>query len=234
MGYPPTHAGDSYVCLRGVGIAAFDNPRQFVPAGFPADAADTTKEPARCFESEREALDAGYAPAPTPVGSELVDATYLVAPPRAVFDGCQAAANRLGYPVPCPALVPTPVGSPQGCPTECVYQELPWFLFSYEGFVASTGTPAHMVIAGRSDAATVQDDPTTCYDPTPDGIVTVRTPTAEVMLCAEASELNGGHTLARWSEYGVTISVSVHGHTPHERLLVAALATAVDLVEPNS
>ena len=233
-GYAPTHVGESYVCLRGAGIAAFDERKQFVPVGFPVDATVTAKQPSRCFESEQEAVAAGYRPLPTPVGAELVDGTYLVAPPSAVDDSCHVAADRLGHPVPCPGLLPSPAGSPQVCPAECVDQDFPWFLFSYQGFVVPAGTVAHLVIAARADTATLQADPTSCFNATEDGTLTAGPRTVQVVLCAAASELNGGHTLARWSEHGVTTSVSVHGHTPHERLLIAELAAAIRFVEPNS
>ena len=111
VGYAPTHVGESYVCLRGDGVVAFAEPRQFVPLGFPADATVTSTRPSRCFESERDAVDAGYQPLPTPVGAELVDRTYLVAPPSAIADACHVAADRLGYAVPCPGLLPSSAGS---------------------------------------------------------------------------------------------------------------------------
>jgi|GEM_PF-4264986 len=64
--------------------------------------------PTTCFGSGIQALAAGYRPAPPPPGELEEGGIFLVPPPGALRAQCSAAAQELGFAVPCPGLLPQP------------------------------------------------------------------------------------------------------------------------------
>lgn len=229
VGYAPSLFGVSYVCLRGDGIAAADETHTYIPPGFPTST--STTRPSRCFESVDEATRAGYRPPAPPPDTQLVDGTYLVPVAATLTESCQRAADRLRFAVPCPRLLPNPVGQPVSCVDDCVVAGR-WFILSDTGFTKHDDTPAHLVVVGRT--APSPEDPTGCSGEQPTNTITVGSSTVRLVECPDASELLGGHTVARWDLNGVTVAVSVHGHSPHEHQLVEHLANTIQMVAPTN
>ena len=229
VGYAPSLFGVNYVCLRGDGIAAADDTHTYIAPGFPTST--STTKPSRCFESVDEATRSGYRPPAPPPGTELVDGTYLVPVPATLTESCRRAAARLQFAVPCPRLLPKPVGQAVSCPDDCVVADR-WFILSDTGFTKQGNTPAHVVIVGRTTPS--PEDPTGCSGEQPTDTITVGSSTVPLIECPDASEILGGHTVARWDLNGVTVAVSVHGHSPHEHQLVEHLANAIHMVAPTN
>jgi hypothetical protein len=106
LGLAPIDAGDSTFCA-GWTYSAFSSTRMFVPPNYPEPA--PSAPPVRCFASSKEAISAGFRPAPTPAGDVVVNGICLVPTTPALWAACSRAALQLGYAVPCPSKLPTPI-----------------------------------------------------------------------------------------------------------------------------
>ena len=228
-GYAPRRVADVYLCLDGSGVRVFRHPNRAYPEGFPAGPSPSVAV-VLCFTSVAAARAAGYPLAPTPKGSLLVDAMYLTSPPPVLVESCHAAATRLRFAVPCPTLLPvTSSGVNATCPDSCAQTYNGYFVLSITGFIAPVGEVDHLVIAANRSAVTASEPPTTCSGEVHVGTLRVRTASAAVYTCPTASELNGDHTLVRWTDGNTVVSVSVHGHTGHDRKLAEQVALHIRL-----
>jgi hypothetical protein len=141
------------VVTAGVAICPFDAPyrayldlgRHFYPPNHPLLPAATVL-PDRCFATDDDAERAGFALALAQQGSQVVDGVYLVsAYVEGINDACIRAANRLGFPVPCPLVLPNagPGVADPGCGQSilgnvgCVYADA--FVFEQSGFAVPPG-----------------------------------------------------------------------------------------------
>ena len=104
-GRAPTPLGNSYLCPLGYPIRAYEASGLFYPPNHPSPPASTVR-PARCFAGEEQARSSGYRKAATPSGAFEAAGVYLL--PVDLMDQCVAAADVLGYPVPCPGYLPSP------------------------------------------------------------------------------------------------------------------------------
>src|SRR6266540_520657 len=87
------------------------------PAGHPAKPPATAAAVA-CYQTAAKATSAGYRPAPLPAGTLEVGGVYLTPTSPSFRASCRQAADRLGFAVPCPGLLPTiPPGLPP--PVQC-------------------------------------------------------------------------------------------------------------------
>jgi hypothetical protein len=65
-----------------------------------------------CYASERDAIEAGFAPAPTPAGDVRLGALYLAPPSATVRGACRAARQLMRATVYCPSVLPTRWANP--------------------------------------------------------------------------------------------------------------------------
>jgi hypothetical protein len=96
----------------------------------------------RLLPDHHAATAAGYPPAPPPAGTLEVGGVYLTPTGQRLHRRCQQAADRLGFPVPCPTLLPalSPGAVP---PTPCDQrfrcQAGAGFVLEEDGFVVPPG-----------------------------------------------------------------------------------------------
>lgn len=196
-----------------------------------------------------DALGVGEKAAEKPRGStpmriadiELVRSTSLVR------RQCKATARRLGYPVPCPTLLPDKaqptrvVGPSAGSPFA--------FDFIHPGFGAfsrwavlsidfpSDKVESHLVIMASPTSVSPRSfaylDPSPVENVMIEGAVRFRGRQARwVLVPPTSSSIVGGHTVLLWSRNGHTYGVGFHGKGKLIRALDQAVAEAVRLVEP--
>jgi hypothetical protein len=99
-------------------VLAMSNHRSY-PPGHPAKPPPTATAVA-CYSTAAQAASAGYAPAPLPAGALEVGGVYLTRTSRAFQASCQPVADRLGFAIPCPRVLPTSV--PGTAPTGLCHQ----------------------------------------------------------------------------------------------------------------
>jgi hypothetical protein len=88
----------------GYPVRAYDEGGLFYPPNHPS--LPDSARPARCFAGEQQARSAGYRKAATPPGVFEVEGVYLL--PVDLMDQCVAAADAVGFAVPCPSYLPSP------------------------------------------------------------------------------------------------------------------------------
>src|SRR6266511_3747853 len=82
------------------------------PAGHPTRPPPSAT-PVACYQTTAGAASAGYPPAQLPAGALEIGGVYLAQTSRGFQASCQQVADRLGFAVPCPGLLPTALpGSP--------------------------------------------------------------------------------------------------------------------------
>jgi hypothetical protein len=212
------------------------------PAGHPARPPPSAT-PVACYQTAAQAAGAGYVPAPLPPGELEVGGVYLTPPSRRFQASCQQVADRLGFAVPCPGLLPTsaPGTAPQGlCEASpaCRRGQLLVFTrggfvvpFGYVGAVGGYGTLGILAVparawAGRRDLQC----PGERWIATP----TVHRIWAVLAACPkDPPSVLGGRVLVRWSERGTLVVVSTPGAGEVNQRLVATLADHVHLVTPK-
>jgi hypothetical protein len=162
----------------------------------------------------------------------IVAGIRLVVPDQSVAASCRRAAARLGYPVPCPGLVPQTPDSVLACP--CVfargfamedefagpedYRGVDRSPIGHLYFLAARTTNRRAKYVGCKGARPVRN-------------VRVHGKRARLLSCPDnGSGGNSGHLLVSWMKSGVQYVVSLHGHNPTNRKVVLALARGVRLV----
>jgi hypothetical protein len=114
--------GGQDLCPVNYGYAAQASTRLFYPPNYPGRQFSEGQD-LRCFASAKYARDAGYTPAPAPVGDARVGPIYLAPTPAPVRHTCAAAQRETRATIYCPGLLPTPWVHPAinwDCPTaEC-------------------------------------------------------------------------------------------------------------------
>src|SRR5918997_732141 len=105
---PADSTAEDKRCPSGHPIRGYDDTFMYYPPTHPSLL--ELPPPDRCFPSQRAASDSGFSPAATPVTAERVHQEYLIPAEPALRRQCRVAAERLGFRVPCPRLVPiTPI-----------------------------------------------------------------------------------------------------------------------------
>lgn len=208
--------------------------------------------PDRCFASQRAASDSGFSPAATPLNAERVHQDYLIPVEPALGSQCRVAAERLGFHVPCPRLVPITPIHPAGreevecdrgflLTKVCTYHET--FLLEGRSFVfraAPTATRwvglGHFVVmAARPEQHPLPSDvlaPVRCRSQRPLGERTVAARPAAVLRCRDERQ-GGPITVLRWLREGIVYEVGVRGHRPTNEALALAIARHVEFVAPR-
>jgi hypothetical protein len=211
------------------------------PAGHPAKPPATAAAVA-CYQTAATAASAGYRPAPLPTGVLEVGGVYLTPTSRGFRAGCQQAADRLGFAVPCPGLLPTtPHGlpPPRLCeePSSCRRGAL--LGFTLAGFVVPfgyVGTPGMqpygaLGIYAATTAETASRPPLRCLNEHRTATPTVHHTPAVLAVCHDAQEPTS--VLLRWSQQGTFVVLSVVGSSEVNQRLVVALADHLRLIPPR-
>jgi hypothetical protein len=212
------------------------------PAGHPGTPPpDAT--PVACYQTIAQAISAGYPSAPLPAGALEVFGVYLTRPSRTFRASCQRVADRLGFAVPCPGLLPTPApGTAQSmlCEQSAICRRGRLLAFTQDAFVvpfgyagAIGGYGALSIVAMPAGAK-----PDRLYLRCP-GEHVIATPTvhrirAVLASCPKATpSVLGGSVMVRWSERRTRVEVGTPGSGEVNQLLAIAIADHVRLVEPS-
>jgi hypothetical protein len=236
----PYRIGGTVDCPPAWPVLAMSNHASY-PAGHPARPPAGAR-PVACYQTAGQAASAGFAPAPLSPGALEVGRVYLTPPSRAFRASCQRVADRLGFAVPCPGLLPTsaPGTAPQGLceaspacrPGLLVFTRVENVApFGYVGAVGgytSLGIVA-MPAPGEPDRRGLR-----CPAEYRIGMPTVHRVRAVLAVCPhDPPSVLGGSVLVRWSERGTVVVVTTPGSGAVNQLLVIALADHVRLVGPE-
>jgi hypothetical protein len=205
-----------------------------------------------CSSGTRHATPSSTRPPSGPVN--------LVAAPAELRNECAAAANQLGFAVPCPAQVPKAAGRGMRCPVPesampapCVGLEglppHPAFGLDFSGFDVPSGyqgvdgkAMGHLYIEARPRG---ESPPSPCIGARRLGTIAAGRWTANEYSCSsdtlavqrEARHGEGaylGHLLFAWSQDGIDYIASAHGHTIVNRDLLVQLVGSMTLIPPTN
>jgi hypothetical protein len=173
---------------------------------------------------------------------------------------CAAAANRLGFAVPCPTVLPAMGGKGMSClpPVRaalgpCLGLEglppYPVFGLDISGFdvpadyVGVDGKAmGHLSVEARTH---LESPPNPCIGGTLLGNVAVGVWTATEFSCPNDSVIvqreamhgegtQAGHLLLEWSQSGIDYIASAHGHTSVNQELLRQVVTSMTLIAPGA
>ncbi len=237
----PYRIGGKVDCPPDWPVLAMSNQTSY-PAGHPAKPPATAAAVA-CYQTTATAASAGYPPAPLPAGALEIGGVYLTPTSRGFRAGCRQAADRLGFAVPCPGLLPTtPPGLPP--PTLCDEQsscrrgELLGFILG--GFVVPVGyvgAPGMQPYGGLEiwaapTAVAASRPPVQCQNERRIATPTVHHTSAVLADCPDAQG-RPASVLLRWSQQGTFVLLSVLGSSEVNQRLVVALADHLRFVPPG-
>jgi hypothetical protein len=237
-GTTPVSLGPIWSCPLAAPVPAFADHHSY-PPGHPAAPPSRTR-PAACYPTTVKAAASGYPPAPPPAGSLEVGGVYLTSTGRWFQQRCQQAADRLGFAVPCPVLLPA--RSPQAVSPDPCGRQFPClrggrFVVDQKEFVLPPGdlgaagqAPARLVVA----AASRTDDPAVgCEERR--RLVRAVTPhrmAGQLIECGGAG-LDHDSMLVRWQERDAVMAVRVLGHTGLQERLALTVAEQTRVVSPS-
>jgi hypothetical protein len=242
----PHRSGGRADCPPGWPVLAMANHTSYPPGhpGKPPSAAAAVA----CYQTTAQAASAGYAPAPLPPGALEVGGVYLAPTSRGFRAGCRQVADRLGFAVPCPGLLPSsPPGAPPPrlCGERGTCRRGQLLLFSQDGFevpLGYVGLPNGQELAGALAIAATPTRGATgrfayrCPDERRIATPIVQGTRALLVACPEADQASsfGGSVLLRWSQRDTLVTVSVLGWSEVNQRLVVALAEHLRLIPPRS
>ena len=186
----------------------------------------------------------------------------LVPAPSQLRDECVLAATRLGFPVPCPQLVPLLLGRAMSCPRPvgaasafppCVGVEgaarysiffLEFYGFDVpKGYSGINGKPVgHMTL----EAHRMADDPLKpCIGGRTVGTARIGIWTTSESTCPnespsierDAAHGEGtyvGHLALAWTADGISYIASTHGHTTANLMLLKRFVNSIALISPGN
>jgi hypothetical protein len=238
----PDRIGGKVECPPDWPVLATADHRSY-PAGHP------TRPPASvravgCYQTAELAAGAGYAPAPPPAGVLEIGGVYLVPTSQGFRDRCRRIADRLGFAVPCPGLLPTsPPGVPPprlcGFPRLCTAGRLLMFVqdqyavpFGYVGIGDQGSLLVLLATPGRPMAGQLGPQ---CRHELRIGEPTVHGVRAVQATCVDDAHESvfGGAELLRWSSGGTFLVIAVAGRGQVNQRLAVALADHVRMAEPR-
>jgi hypothetical protein len=242
----PTTAADApyrldggYRCPLGRPVLAMADGHSY-PPGHPARPPQDTPA-VGCYQTPWEAAAAGYRPAPLPAGALVIGEVYLAPTDRPFRARCRLAADRLGFAVPCPGLLP--ISAPGAMPPELCGQEAPCdrgreFLFRQQGFQVPPGYLGadKQPLGSLEITAFPAGKPTQAVNSacqTERRIASVRVQGRRAVLVGCPGWSSSGQVTLRWTQAGVWISVSLQGASVVNQQLLIALATHLRLVQPT-
>jgi hypothetical protein len=176
----------------------------------------------------------------------VIGGVYLTPTDRAFRSGCQLAADRLGFAVPCPELLPTrPPGTapPRVCERRSPYpcqQGLPFGLH-HAGFQVPPGylgvdkqpQGSLEISAAPTRKSTAAIDRGVACE-TERRIATVRVQGSRAVLVGCPGWSSSGQVTLRWTQSSVLISVNLQGASVVNQQLLIALAEHLRLVRPTT
>jgi hypothetical protein len=234
----PYRLGDGWRCPLRRPVLAMADGRSYPPwhpTSPPADARAVA-----CHQTPEEAAAAGYPTAPPPAGGMVVGGVYLIPTDRAFRARCRPAADRLGFAVPCPGLLPVPArgtAPPDLCGRQAPCDNAAGFILRQEGFQVpasyfgidkqAQGALELTAFPARQSAPVVDF---ACDTERRIGAVGVQGTRAELVACPGWS--SSGQMTLRWTQTGTRISLSLQGTSEVNRRLLVALATHLRLVRP--
>jgi hypothetical protein len=236
----PYRIGGKPACPPAWPVLAMSNHTSY-PAGHPTPP-PAGATPVACYQTAAKAASAGYAPAPLPAGTVEVGGVYLTPTSRRFQASCQRVADRVGFAVPCPGLLPTsaPGTAPQGLCDGAPACRQGLLVFARDGFVVPFGY--HGAQGGHTTvgiAAWPTRDGTSRPDLECRAERRIATPSvhriqAVLAACPEdPPSVLGGRVLVRWSERGTFVVVTTPGSGEVNQRLVMALADHAHLVGPR-
>jgi hypothetical protein len=181
-----------------------------------------------------------------------VGGVQLTETSQAFRASCGQVADRVGFAIPCPGLLPTwPPDSPppQLCEDMSGCERGRWMVFAHPfavpaGYVGalggseSVGRFGALVVVAVTAQGLADDPALRCRNerqlatPTVQGIPVVLAACLDDPRGAHFSL--GGFVLLRWSQQGTLVTISAHGHSQVNQRLVLALADQLLLVPPRS
>lgn len=243
----PYRIGNGFRCPLGRPVLAMSSGHSY-PPGHPARPLREATAVA-CYQTVEQASAAGYLPAPLPAGTDELFGVYLVPTTSRLRRQCQRAADRLGFAVPCPRLLPTRSprsAAPRVCDRRHEYEVdgcrkgLP-FVLEWEGFAVPPGYVGvgkqplgHLVIAATRGTPRF---PLACPGERTVASVKVGGVPARLLRCPSSAlghSLHGGGVLLRWWQRGLVVMVSLQGLSPLNERLVQVLAAHLQLMPPAS
>ena len=230
----PYRIGDRLVCPLGHPVLATSAGRSY-PPGRPTVPPPGAR-PVACFDTADLATAAGYPPAPLPAGVLDLGGEYLVRTSVRLQRQCRQAANRVGFAVPCPTLLPPLAPDtvpPVPCEPPSTCTPASGFLFEVGGFTVPSGRiVAYQNFGGQLVIAAARR-PTafavSCDGERPVAQASVRGHPALLSECPADSAPNDG-VLVRWRERGTVLVVSISGRGDLHRRLILAVAAHLELV----
>lgn len=214
----PHRTGGTAGCPLLWPVLAMSDHRSY-PAGHPTHPPPEAT-PVACYQTVAAAARGGYEPAPLPPGALRVGGVYLATTGRPFRASCQRAADRLGFTIPCPGLLPTaPRGSPapQMCdrPSSCRRDHA--LRFVQGGFVVP---PGYVGAPGGYGALSILAAPTgdassrralECGRERRIATPTTHPAQRVLAVCSDDPQRSalGGSVLLRWSRQGTAVVVSV-------------------------
>ena len=172
----------------------------------------------------------------------MIGGVYLAPTDRVFRSGCQRAADRLGYAVPCPGLLPTSapgMAPPELCGTQDPCHRGQGFFFQRDGFEVPPG----YVGLGKQRQGSLQLAASPTRQPNgvadfncePEGsIVTIRVQGSRGMLMHCSGSSSSGQVTLRWTQASVDISMSLQGANAVNQQLLIAMAAHLQLVRPTT
>jgi hypothetical protein len=236
----PYRLGSGYRCPLGRPVLAMADGHSY-PSGHP------TKPPKdvgaiACYQTPEEAAAAGYRPAPLPTGALVIGGVYLAPTDRAFRVRCQLAADRLGYAVPCPGLLPTSApgtAPPELCGKQVSCRRGQGLFFQRDGFEVPPG----YVGVGKQRQGSLQLAASPTHRPTgvadfncePEGsIVSIQVQGNRAILMHCSGWSSSGQVMLSWRQAGVDISMSLQGANVVNQQLLIAMAAHLRLVRPTT
>lgn len=237
-GATPVSLGAVWRCPSPAPVPAFADHHSY-PPGHPAAPPSRTR-PAACFPTTAQAAAAGYPPAPPPAGSLEVSGVYLTPTGRWFQQRCQQVADRVGFAVPCPVLLPAMsprAVSPNPCDRQFPCLRGGAFVLDQDGFVVPPGSAgpagqarARLVVAAAGRA----DDPAVVCEERQRLVRTV-TPhrmAGQLIECSGAG-LRHDSMLVRWKERDAVMAVRVLGHAGLPERLALTVAEQTRVISPS-
>jgi len=233
----PFRLGGRVECPPAWPVLAMSNHTSY-PAGHPAKP-PATATPVACYQTSAKAASAGYTPAPLPAGVLEIGGVYLTPTSQRFQAHCQQVADRLGFAVPCPGLLPTsPPGlaPPRLCPQPTACQQGQQLLFSHDfvvpfGAVGASGGYGSLLIVATP---TQRRAGLQCPNERPIAMPTIQRIRAVLTACQDdAPWVLGGSLRLRWSQQDTLTVVSMPGPTASNQRLVVAVADHLRLIRPT-
>jgi hypothetical protein len=177
---------------------------------------------------------------------------HLTPTNQAFRTSCQQVADRVGFAIPCPGLLPTsPPDSPppQLCEDMSACEPGRWMVFAHpfavpSGYVGALGGSdtverfGALVVVAVTAQGLAGDPALGCRNERQIATPTVQGTPAVLAACVDdprgAHFSLGGHVLLQWSQQDTLVTISVRGHSKVNQRLVVALADQLHLVLPRS